>query len=230
MLVRLAVAMMAADGRITSGELSAAGALDGLGLGPLSALMGEEIERAVKQPIDLDDTCAHLARLSPEAGLVVLSILAEIAAADGVVSAPERDTLRAVATRMKLPPGSADEALARQEVGLTDGPERSHPAEAAGAPTAPSPGSSAPKPQPSRSQSGAAAASESLARAYALLGVRPGASRVELEDAYRLALDRYNPTKVIDLGTEFASLAVRKLAQATAAFEFALSAAAPPGT
>jgi DnaJ-domain-containing protein 1 len=62
-------------------------------------------------------------------------------------------------------------------------------------------------------------------RAYALLGVRPGASRAELENAYRAALERYNPNKVIDLGTEFASLAVQKLAQATAAFEFALAAA-----
>jgi len=64
-----------------------------------------------------------------------------------------------------------------------------------------------------------------LAHAFAPLGVRPGASRVEFENAYRAALERYNPNKVIDLGTEFASLAVQKLAQATA-FEFALAAAA----
>lgn len=64
-----------------------------------------------------------------------------------------------------------------------------------------------------------------LAHAFALLGVRPGASRVELENAYRAALERYNPNKAIDLGTEFASLAVQKLAQATAASEFVLAAA-----
>ncbi len=49
--------------------------------------------------------------------------------------------------------------------------------------------------------------------------------RLELENACRAALGGHNREKVIDLGTELASPAVQKLAQATAAFEFALAAA-----
>lgn len=250
MIVRLAVAIMAADGRITPGELSAAEALDRLGLGPLSELAREEIDRSREQPIDLEDTCAGLTQLSPEGGRIVLSILAEIAAADGVVSPREREMLRQIASLMMLSPASADEALrgcvpdrsrwsrpapvehpaplARHELGpLEEAQPARPPLEMRTATGAISESSAADVPA-SRWRSGmtGAADADSLARACALLGVRPDASRVELENAYRAALERYNPNKVIDLGTEFASLAVQKLAQATAAFEFALAASA----
>jgi uncharacterized tellurite resistance protein B-like protein len=144
MIVRLAVALMAADGRITQSELSTAEHLDRLGVGPLSTLAKEEIDRAARQPIDLGDTCTGLAELSPEGGRIILSILAEIAAADGVVISTEREMLREIAGLLTLPAGSADDALAS-----------------------------------------------------------------------------------LDLRTEFASLAVQKLAQATAAFEFVLAAVEP---
>ena len=134
--------------------------------------------------------------------------------------------LREIASLMMLPPGSADEALARHGLGpLGETQPSQRPLETR---TAAVPESSAPDAQARgwrfHSTQGAAGA-DSLARAYTLLGVRPGASRVELENAYRAVLERYDPNKVIDLGTEFASLAVHKLAQATAAFEFALAAA-----
>jgi DnaJ-domain-containing protein 1 len=226
MIVRLAVAMMAADGRISPGELSAAEALDRLGLGPLSSLAREEINRAAERPIDLGDTCAGLARLSPEGGRIVLSILAEIAAADGVVSSREREMLREIASLLLLPPGTAEEALSRYD-GPLEEPPQAPPETRAGSAAVPE--NSAMGAGASSGPSDNAATAESLARAYALLGVRPGASRAELESAYRAALERYNPNKVIDLGTEFASLAVQKLTQATAAFEFVLAAARPGG-
>ena len=103
MIVRLAVAMMAADGRITPSELSTAEELDRLGLGPLSALAQEEIDRAVQQPIDLADTCRGLAKLSPEGGRIILSILADIAAADGAVTSREREMLSEIAGLLMLP-------------------------------------------------------------------------------------------------------------------------------
>jgi hypothetical protein len=39
-----------------------------------------------------------------------------------------------------------------------------------------------------------------------------------VDAAYRAVIERYQPIKVIDLGPEFAVLAVRRLAAATAAF------------
>lgn len=228
MIVRLAVAMMAADGRITPNELSAVQQLDRLGLGPLSALAREEIERAVEQPIDLRDACAGLAQLSPQGGRIILSILAEIAAADGVVSSREREMLREIAALMVLPADAADEALASHALGRLEASQPSEPPrreEEEAIAVAESSRMEAEARRRSSNLPTGVASAESLAHAYALLGVRPGASRVELENAYRAALERYNPNKVIDLGTEFASLAVQKLAQATAAFEFALAAA-----
>jgi uncharacterized tellurite resistance protein B-like protein len=128
MIVRLAVALMAADGRITQSELSTAEHLDRLGLGALSTLAKEEIDRAARQPIDLGDTCTGLAELSPEGGRIILSILAEIAAADGVVTSTEREMLREIAGLLTLPAGSADDALASLELGPLEAsrPSRHH--------------------------------------------------------------------------------------------------------
>ena len=39
-----------------------------------------------------------------------------------------------------------------------------------------------------------------------------------MESAYRAVVERYQPAKVIDLGPEFAVLAVNRLAAATEAF------------
>ena len=50
----------------------------------------------------------------------------------------------------------------------------------------------------------------------------PG-SREALVAAYRRAIERYNPEKVIHLGPEYAVLAVRRLARATEAFESAMA-------
>jgi DnaJ-domain-containing protein 1 len=58
-----------------------------------------------------------------------------------------------------------------------------------------------------------------LARASARLGIEPGADADSIDEAYRRIIARYDPTRVLPLGPEFAALAVRRLADATAAYE-----------
>jgi DnaJ-domain-containing protein 1 len=220
MIVRLAVAVMAADGRITPNELAAADQLDRIGLGPLAGLAREEIERAVAEPIDLAATCAALSEVSSEGGRIILAVLAGIATADRVVSPGEQQVIRQIAAHLGLPREAADEALALS-AGATARPPTT------GQPEAPDDESPPPR-LDVESPAGPAlspAVSRSVANAFALLGLRPGASGADVETAYRAAVERYDPKKVIDLGPEFAVLAVRKLAEATAAFEVALDAA-----
>jgi len=50
LIARLAVAVIAADGRITTAELAALARVDDLDLGPLSDVAREEIERAIHGP------------------------------------------------------------------------------------------------------------------------------------------------------------------------------------
>lgn len=54
--------------------------------------------------------------------------------------------------------------------------------------------------------------------AYRVLGLQPGASWASLNAAYLRQVNRYNPNRVAPLGPEIEALAVRKLAEATAAF------------
>jgi DnaJ-domain-containing protein 1 len=48
-------------------------------------------------------------------------------------------------------------------------------------------------------------------RCAQVLGVRPGASEIEIEQAYRQLLAKYDPAKITDLGDEFRQLANQKL-------------------
>jgi len=68
-----------------------------------------------------------------------------------------------------------------------------------------------------------------LGQAYRLLGVEPGARPEEVDAAYAALLARYDPLKVIELGPEFAVLAVRKLRVVTHAFEVVRGALARSG-
>jgi len=54
---------------------------------------------------------------------------------------------------------------------------------------------------------------------YAVLGLRPGASREEIKSAYRKAVSMYHPDKVAHLGKEFQELAHRKLLAIQKAYE-----------
>jgi uncharacterized tellurite resistance protein B-like protein len=225
LIARLAVAVMVADGRITPSEYEALEHLDSLGLGPLSDLAEDEIRHAAHHPIDLRATCEGLARATPQAAAVVLSVLAEIAASDRSVSRVELETIRSVATLLGLSTTQAAHILsaAMTEYGATLA------ADAVGEPGATSSGTRPERvtvirrkdPEPTAAPHVEPA---ELQNAYRVLGIAAGASRAHVDAAYLDLVTRYNPANVAVLGAEFAALAVRKLATVTAAFEVVLNA------
>ena len=227
LIARLAVAIMVADGQISPSEYEALERLDELGLGPLSDLAEDEIRNATRQPIDLHATCEGLAQATPEAAAVIMSVLAEIAASDRSVSRAELETLHTVARLLGLNATDAAHILsaAMSEYGATLGGEDS----------VPSGGLPPSRPEPVRvirnrdGEAAAAAAAPAtehaeLQRAYRVLGIDAATSRAHVDAAYLGLVERYNPVKVAGLGAEFAALAVRKLVEATAAFETVLEA------
>lgn len=126
LIARVAVAMMAADGRIEACELDALQRLDALGLGPLSCLALDEIDRATYAPIDLDATCDALAVVGPDAAAFLVSALAGVAVSDRRLSAREGEVFNAVAAHLGL--GGVEAACilesaiaAAEREGVTDG-------------------------------------------------------------------------------------------------------------
>jgi DnaJ-domain-containing protein 1 len=215
MMVRLAVAMMAADGRVTPNEIASLERLEERGLGPLRMLVGSEIERAVRAPIDLHETCSILAAANPGAGAVAFAAVADIAAADGL-DVSESRLLDQIAPLLGLTREVAAEIL-RATAQPVDAAPAAVMREAA------PPASDAP-PKPSATRLGDRAASSS-ARACEQLGVAPDATPAAIDEAYRRLVARYDPARVLDLGPEFAVLAVRRLTAATAAYELARAGA-----
>jgi uncharacterized tellurite resistance protein B-like protein len=219
LIVRLAVAVMAADGRIDPDELQAAERLDRLGLGLLSTLAREEIERAAREPIDLIATCAGLSSASPQAGSVILAALADIAGVDHLLKPGEIQVLSAIGRLLGLPESMVETILDAAAAACEGEPAREpwtrQEAEVPERSAAATRGPFVARPGPAP----LARLGEPLALAYGRLGLGADVSRAEIEAAYRALVERYNPAKVIDLGPEFAILAVRKLAEATTAFE-----------
>jgi DnaJ-domain-containing protein 1 len=197
---RLAVAVIAADGRITTTEVAALARLDDLGLGPLGAIAREEIARAIDEPIEVRATCAALRPLSPEAAGFLVSVLAEIAASDRLLAPRERDVLGTIAGDLGLVPAATARIL---EMALGERPAafRSEPAPARMADTE---------------------------HAFRVLGLAPGASRSSIELSFLDLVQRYNPARAAELGPEFAALAVRRLATVTAAYEAACASLESP--
>ena len=181
LIVRLAVAVMRSDGSIDVPELKALRHLDDLGLGRISPIALEEIERATREPIDRHAVCDRLKVLAPQAGPVILATLATIAASDRSVPNAELWELRHISRALGVPDDVADEAFS-PALECVRGREPSRPIEP-----------------------------------------RREVRREEIVAAYRRAIQRYNPEKVIHLGPEYAVLAVRRLARATEAFESAMA-------
>jgi tellurite resistance protein len=214
MIVRLAVAVMAADGRITPNEIAGLERLEERGLGPLRSLVGSEIERAARMPIDLAETCRVLETGTPQARALAFAAAAEIAAADGIDDG-ERRLLVAIAPMLGVP----DDVVADVLRTATEEPRHVPPAPPASA------ARRAEDAPPPRMASASGGAESPCARARALLGVAPDASAADIDAAYRRVVERYDPAGVFELGPEFAVLAVRRLAAATAAYELARSGA-----
>jgi DnaJ-domain-containing protein 1 len=227
-IVRLAVAVMTADGRVTPNEIACVERLEELGLGPLRALVGAELERAARVPLEVAETCGVLAAASPPTRAAIFAALASVAAADGLDDTEAR-LLQEVARALALSDEVAMDVLREATFGSAgDGGPRMH---GASAPTRAEPQSaSAPaRTEPLRPAAApvagprAAADPDLYADACAHLGVPPAASAAAMDAAYRRLVERYDPVRVLELGPEFAVLAVRRLTAATAAYELARS-------
>jgi hypothetical protein len=194
LIARLAVAILAADGRITAAERAALGRLDDLGLGRLADVAEEEIEAALHAPIDVRATCAALPRLGDGSATLLLEVLAELAGTDRLLAPRERDVFDMVASHLGV-----------------DGEGAGHILAAAYAPAAaePPPADTAP--------------SDACALAFRILALAPTADRERIEAAYLELVQRFDPARIGELGAEFAALAVWRLAAITEAYETALA-------
>jgi len=201
LIARLAVAVMAADGRIASEEIVASEELDLLGLGRLSGLVREEMLIAAEQPIDVGATSSGLAGLGAQTGTIILAVLADIAAGDGVLLPREREVLGTVAAGLGVAEPDAchifDAASASSGHGQSGARWRPR----------------GPEPEVR------ASVDPGLAAAARQLGIEPGASVERIDAAYLALVERYSPAKVAALGPEFVALTVHKLADLTVAFE-----------
>ena len=242
-VARLAVAVMAADGRITASEMEVVSHLDSLGLGDLSDPVREQIQIATREPIDPVAVCGALTPLSREAAATIVAALAEIALADRVLTRRESQVLFLIARALGLDDGET-EHLVRGSVAAHDAQVRGDADEPAARPAAAAPPTAAPPtaaprpPAPPRAPERPAAPRPpeslhvrerpadglDLDRARTLLGVGPKASREDVDAAYLRLVSFYDPAKVIDLGPEFVVLSVRRLGQATTAYQIALGA------
>lgn len=221
-LARLAAAVMAADARVTTSEIAAVSELVRLGLGTLETATREELALAAKDPIDVDAACAALLAVYPEGGETILAALADIAASDGELDPREIALLGRIGDALGVVPSvvahvvrsaaAAAGASVLREVRAQGERPRTPKDEPAAVPAV-----STTEAPPSSVVSGAVSEA-SLAAAYAVLGLEPGTAAAAVEDAYRAVIERYQPVKVLDLGPEFAVLAVRRLATATAAY------------
>ncbi|MBM4242628.1 MAG: hypothetical protein FJ148_02285, partial [Deltaproteobacteria bacterium] len=101
-VARLAVAVMASDGRITTTEMEVVSHLDSLGLGDLSGPVREQIQVAMREPIDPVAVCGELTPLSREAAATIVAALAEIALADRALTRRESQVLFLIARALGL--------------------------------------------------------------------------------------------------------------------------------
>lgn len=256
-VARLAVAVMASDGRITTTEMEVVSHLDSLGLGDLSDPVRAELQRAMHEPIDPVAVCSELTPLSREAAATIVAALAEIALADRVLSRRESQVLFLIARALGLD-DSETEHLVRGSLvahGAVLRPDADQPASAATQPPQP-PDAAAPEPTPAaepappprratppppatpRPTARPEAPQQpeqlhvrerqpdglDLDRARDTLGVGPHATRDEVDAAYLRLVSFYDPAKVMDLGPEFVVLSVRRLGQATTAYQIAVNA------
>jgi DnaJ-domain-containing protein 1 len=204
--------VIVADGRVTAGELEELGLLDCLGLGRLSELAQEEMRRAVDQPIDVRTACGLLREQLPDAAPTILGALAALAASDQDVSEPELKLLADMASELGLALAEAEAILGAVFRSTQPGATR-----ASGVP-------SQQAARPSLEPAAHAPIDAGLGHALLVLGLNNLTGRADLDVSYRRLIERYDPAKVIDLGPDFAALAVRKLAEVTDAYQVAVDA------
>ncbi len=228
----LVVAVITADGKVTRSEMETVARLRGLGLGDLTPFVSESLERAAREPLDPEKSADELGAPGGDAGAIIVSAMAEVAAADGILAGAEVDVIRVVARRLGLTDTDCDRVIqatiaghgARATRDLSEHAKPRAQATASGAAPQPSRPAAPPSPQPAATTPRHSTASEHAAH---VLGVSAGCSRQDLQAAYRRAVELYDPLRVVDLGPEFAVLAVRRLQVATDAFEALLASTRP---
>lgn len=196
-IARLVAAMMIADRRLSIAEIDEAARLDHIGLGPLSPLVGEELQRATRMPIDVDDACRALAGTGPALLGTVLSVLAGVAASDGTVDDDERRTFAAIARRLGVGTCEIGDFLESEQRPVIE------PRDAA----------------PTGTGGGVGGGDRVLA--LEALGLGATATPAEVDAAYLRLVERYDPAKVAALGAEFVVLVVEKLADLTSLYRVA---------
>jgi uncharacterized tellurite resistance protein B-like protein len=201
-IARLLAAMMVADRRVSTQEIDAAARLDYLGLGPLSPLVRNELERATRMPIDIGDACAALSGTGPALVGTVLAALAGVAASDGSLDDRERGVFGAIATRLGARMVDVQDYLEEPQARSDDATPAGQPAVAR--------------------RAGAA----DRANALQALGLGAAANPAEVDAAYLRFVEQYDPMRVAPLGADFVALAVRKLAALTELYTTARAAAA----
>jgi DnaJ-domain-containing protein 1 len=215
LIARLAVAVMASDRRIGPSELAALeglgehelpalAQLDRLGLGALSEIVYEEIRRAETEPIDIPAVCTALRRVVPRAASVVVAALTELAMSDGTLATGETEALTEVARGLGLSVAEARYVVASV--------------------LAARPPAGAQEVRIGSAEPPTTASHLELDQARRVLGIDVDAGSDEIDAAYRRLVDRYNPAKVVELGCDFAALAVRTLAGITDAYDTAIAA------
>jgi hypothetical protein len=197
-IARLVAAMMVADRRLTTEEIDEARRLDHIGLGPLSPIVNDELQRATRRPIDVGDACRALSGTG--SGLIgtVLSVLADVAASDGAVDDDERRMFATIANRLGARMAEIQDYL--------------EPAEPRGAVETAAPAAAAGR---------GVVQGDDGAETLRAFGLGTTASPADVDAAYLRLVEQYDPVKVAPLGADFVVLAVRKLAALTELYEVA---------
>ncbi|HXJ33443.1 MAG TPA: TerB family tellurite resistance protein [Candidatus Eisenbacteria bacterium] len=201
-IARLVAAMMVADRRLATEEIHEATRLDQIGLGPLSPLVAEELQRATRMPVDVGEACRALSGTGPALIGTVLSVLAGVAASDGAVDDDERRVFTAIAERL---------GAGMREIRDYLGPSE---------PTGDT-GTAATAAATRR----AVARDDEGASALRALGLGTASNATDVDAAYLRLVEQFDPTKVAPLGADFVVLAVHKLAALTELYGAARRAA-----
>jgi uncharacterized tellurite resistance protein B-like protein len=212
LIARLAAAVMVADGRVTQSEIAAVDHLRKLGLGPLGPAVENEMQRAAHGAIDAAATAAELAEIVPRAGDVIVAALADIAAADGELSPGELEVLSTVCAVLGVDDLEAAHIVRSAASAYGAAVANEHPRDTEHPIRSRAPGDGAPMQPPHVPDEPASISGVPRPDApLAALGLSAAASADELDAAYAGLVRRFNPAAVIELGPEFAVLAVQKL-------------------